>query len=136
MPTPPPRKPSNSGSNPQQGQRRPASTGNSSPARRAPQRSPQQPPAARTSPPAVSASTPPVKASEGAVSIKRQAAELAMKDKEIRILRAKVVKYEKIMTDIKNLAANISYTATKTNSVGPGVMSDWARKIFDIINGR
>lgn len=101
-----------------------------------PQGSSQQPPAARRPNPATTTQRPATNALEGNVSVKRQADELAMKDKEIRLLRAKIVKYEKIMNDVKNLAANISYTATKTNSVGPGVMSDWAKKIFDTINGR
>lgn len=101
-----------------------------------PQGSPQQPSAARRPQPATTTPKQPASALDGNVSVKRQANELALKDQEIRMLRAKIVKYEKIMNNVKNLAANISYTATKTNSVGPGVMSDWAKKIFDTINGR
>lgn len=87
----------------------------------------------------LTAPTPPKKtltALEAAETLKRQASDLSLRDNEIRLLKVRLIKQEEKFTQLKGVIVNIASTASRNNSVTPGILHDWANKMLQIINRR
>ena len=74
--------------------------------------------------------------SEAAETVRRQAAQLSLRDREIKLLKDRIRLQDEKFTQIKGVAVHMASTATKSNSIKPVQLSDWAGKILGIINKR
>jgi len=69
-------------------------------------------------------------------TVEQAAQVLALKDKEISLLKQDIVRQQKKLAALKNFAVHMGVTASKTNSVTSTVVNDWATALVKTINGR
>lgn len=77
-----------------------------------------------------------VSPSEASETVRRQAAQILLRDREIKLLKDRIMRQEEKFTQLKGVAVHMASTATKSNSIKPVQLSDWAGKILGIINKR
>jgi hypothetical protein len=75
-------------------------------------------------------------ASEAAEIVKRQASDLTLKDKEIRLLKERIVRQENKLKQVKATAVHMASTSSRNASIAPRQLFDWAQTIINTVNGR
>jgi hypothetical protein len=76
----------------------------------------------------------PLTGAEASLLIKRQASDLIMKDKEIKLLKDQLIARDEKLKQIKGIAVHMASTSSKNATIPPRMLFDWGEKILGIIN--